>query len=113
MQGGSVKARIGGYCDCEVFGEGWAREPGKDFEKARSQVGQVVADAIRDGWDMQSCLKAFDTPNGAMIVHSHDRKHRRSHSRAVETCLYYARAILNDEDGVNSDGNEYWDVRIC
>ena len=100
--------RIGGYCDCEAFGKSWSRH---DFEKARSQVGQVIADAIRDGWDMQSCLKAFDTPNGAMIVHCHNRKHRRNDSKAVETCLHYARAILDDEDGVNSDGNEYWEVR--
>ena len=104
--------RIGGYCDCEAFGKSWSRgERGRDFEKARSQVGQVIADAIRDGWDMQSCLKAFDTPNGAMIVHCHNRKHRSSDSKAVETCLHYARAILDDEDGVNSDGNEYWEVR--
>jgi len=106
--------KTGGYCDCEALGKSWSRsERGRDFEKARSQVGQVIADAIRDGWDLQSGLRSFETPNGAIIVHSHNRKHRRSHSNAVETCLYYARAVLEVEDGVNSDGNEYWEVRIC
>jgi hypothetical protein len=101
-----------GYCDCEVFGESdeSEKEVLRDFEKAKSQVGQVIGDAIRDGWDMKSCLRAFETPNRAVIVHRHSRKDRIAHSRAVETCLYYARAVLGIEDGVNSEGNEYWEI---
>jgi hypothetical protein len=60
---------------------------------------------------MKSCLTAFETPNGAIIVHKHSRRHRNLHSKAVETCLSYIYTVLSDEDGVNSEGNEYWEVR--